>query len=78
MRILGFDESDPFVWPGADTFAAVVSDRARFESTLRGSGASAKGVVAPLNSDTFIMISPGKDGLYGTQDDLRNFRGANN
>ena len=29
--------------------------------------------IRPMNPDTFILISAGKDGLYGTDDDINNF-----
>ncbi len=32
-------------------------------------------VVQPVKRETFLLISPGRDGLYGTEDDLTNFRG---
>ena len=28
----------------------------------------------PYNANSFLLISPGPDGLYGTPDDIRNFR----
>jgi hypothetical protein len=34
-------------------------------------------VVKPCNPETFILIDAGKDGLYGTNDDITNFD-ANN
>jgi len=30
-------------------------------------------VVRPFRADTYILISAGKDGLYGTKDDICNF-----
>ncbi len=33
-------------------------------------------VVKPLNPDTFILISAGEDGIYGTDDDVTNFKKA--
>ena len=71
MAKLGY-RRDRVRWPDAGTFAAVVSDRARYESTLRGN----EGVISPHNPNTFIMISAGKDGLYGSADDIRNFQTA--
>ncbi len=29
--------------------------------------------IRPVNPDTFILVSPGDDGLYGTEDDIKNF-----
>lgn len=33
-------------------------------------------VIKPVNPDTFILISAGEDGIYGTDDDLTNFKKA--
>ncbi|MEP0844037.1 MAG: prepilin-type N-terminal cleavage/methylation domain-containing protein [Phycisphaerae bacterium] len=30
-------------------------------------------VIKPVKPETFVLISPGKDGLYGTNDDVNNF-----
>lgn len=37
---------------------------------------STGGVVKPLSPDTFILISAGEDGIYGTDDDVTNFKKA--
>ena len=34
------------------------------------------GVLKPVNPDKFILISAGNDGLFGTEDDVTNFKGA--
>jgi len=34
----------------------------------------ASGVIAPYNSETFILLSAGEDGRYGTRDDVKNFK----
>lgn len=33
-------------------------------------------ILKPVKADTFILISAGNDGLYGTEDDVTNFRDA--
>jgi prepilin-type N-terminal cleavage/methylation domain-containing protein len=32
-----------------------------------------KRIVRPFNPDTYLLITPGKDGIYGTRDDVNNF-----
>ncbi|MBW7904587.1 MAG: type II secretion system GspH family protein [Phycisphaerae bacterium] len=57
-------------WPTEEpSFASVVLNRQIFESTRQGD----KGRLVPFNPDRFLLISAGKDGLYGTSDDIRNF-----
>jgi len=34
----------------------------------------AAGTVRPFNEDSFLLISAGADGIYGTRDDVRNFK----
>ena len=34
------------------------------------------GVAKPVNEDSYILISSGEDGVYGTDDDVNNFSGA--
>jgi prepilin-type N-terminal cleavage/methylation domain-containing protein len=47
-------------------FPAFLLDRSKYESTKRKT-------VTPFNREKFILISPGKDRLYGTGDDVKNF-----
>ncbi len=49
-----------------DSFAYYILNRNVFESTNNKS-------VLPQRSDSYIFISAGKDGLYGTDDDVTNF-----
>lgn len=49
-----------------DTFPRYIMDNSAFEAT---DGES----VIPARRDTFLMISAGRDGLYGTGDDVTNF-----
>ncbi|MCH7527855.1 MAG: hypothetical protein IID39_10495, partial [Planctomycetes bacterium] len=58
-----------------DTFARYVSDRKLFrnlEATINPPPASP---LRPVNSDSFLLISPGADGRYGTNDDISNLPG---
>lgn len=68
---LGYDPADPGAPPPQNTFTSFVYDRNLYEATDRGDGNG--GQVRPLNPETFILISPGADGRYGTSDDVRNF-----
>lgn len=72
----GYDKDDPAQWPTpppasakGKTFAEVVCDEKLYENTLTTGG----GRLWPHNADTFLLISPGDDGLYGTGDDITNF-----
>lgn len=58
-------------WPPSDSFAAVVSDRAIFDTTAQGN--TPQGRIWPYNPELYLLIAAGKDGLYGTSDDIRNF-----
>lgn len=61
------DPADPSLNP--PTFASVVYDRNIYETTRVNN----QGRVWPHKPDGFILVSPGRDGLYGTQDDVRNY-----
>ncbi len=69
MALVGWKrgQTSPADPPGS--FADVVYDRALYEQTDTGSG----GRIWPNRADTFLFISPGPDGLYGTADDVTSF-----
>lgn len=69
MRVRGWDPANPNNRPVAGTFAGMVYDRVIFDQTTRGS----TGQVKPNRPDTFILITPGLDGIFGTDDDVRNY-----
>jgi prepilin-type N-terminal cleavage/methylation domain-containing protein len=69
MRNRGWSSADATARPDDESFAGAVYDRALFDQTRRGTA----GKVWPHRPDTFILISPGQDGLYGTSDDITNF-----
>jgi len=52
------------------TFVSYIHDH-RVGQT--GGGAGDHGAVAPYNRDTFLLITAGKDGIYGSRDDVSNF-----
>lgn len=68
---LGYDPANKFQQPPPETFAEYTYDRSVFQTTQRPSG---DGVVKPYNPDSFLLIAAGRDGLFGTADDVRNFR----
>lgn len=59
--------------PEEGTFAGFVYDQKVYEQSKRGSGGGEQGQVRPVRPDSFILISPGLDGRYGTSDDITNF-----
>lgn len=71
MYELGWSSSAPTDAPLENSFAEALFDRGLFEQTP-GAGAG-KGRVWPHRPDTFILITPGNDGIYGTGDDVKNF-----
>lgn len=63
-------EPDQTTWPLPRTFAEFVCDENVFANTER----SGQGRLWPVKPDTFLLISTGKDGVYGTGDDITNFK----
>jgi prepilin-type N-terminal cleavage/methylation domain-containing protein len=55
------------------SFAYWVMNKQAFETTFALNG-SAGATVTPMRRDTFLLWSPGKDSLFGTGDDIINFR----
>jgi len=72
LATLGYD-ADSLEWPEPRTFASFVSDSGVYENTYSTSG----GRVWPMRPDSFLLISAGEDGLYGTGDDVTNFKHGN-
>jgi len=66
---LGWSLSDPTLEPAAGSFAASVYDRDLFEQNQTSSG----GKVWPHRADTFLLLSAGRDAIYGTSDDVTNY-----
>jgi prepilin-type N-terminal cleavage/methylation domain-containing protein len=56
--------------PERTTFAGELYNANIFQTTKQGN----QGRVWPYRPDSYILISPGRDGLYGTSDDIRNFQ----
>ena len=71
MHRLGWSDSNAMAAPLAKSFANALYDKGLFQQTPGATPGTGK--VWPHRPDTFILIAPGKDGLYGTGDDLKNF-----
>lgn len=67
MRELGYSRGAGSVPP--ETFTFAIHNRNIFEATKRGNS----GRIWPHNDKTFLIISAGADGLFGTGDDIANF-----
>lgn len=76
----GLTPNDPTAWPDdadapppagykGNTFANYIHDEQIHQSTATPTSA----VLRPQKRETFILISAGEDGEYGTKDDLNNF-----
>jgi len=50
-----------------------ILDKNSYNASANPNDANAPRTANPHNRDRFILISAGKDGLYGTQDDVKNF-----
>ncbi len=68
---LGFVENQ-LTLPLEKTFAGFLYDRAIFSTTQQ----SGEGRVWPYKPDSYLTISAGEDGIYGTMDDITNFQAA--
>ncbi len=71
---LGFVDSAPGqapTRPESPSFTASIYDVQVFDQTSRDGGV--RGKVVANKSDSFILWSPGRDGLWGTSDDVTNF-----
>ncbi len=49
-----------------DSFASYILDRGSYD-------ASGEKSIVPVRRDSFILFSPGRDGLFGTKDDIKNW-----
>jgi prepilin-type N-terminal cleavage/methylation domain-containing protein len=66
---LGWDAAVPAQQPTNNSFAAAVYDEALFEQQQSGG----TGKIWPHRPDTYLLIAPGRDGIYGTADDVKNY-----
>lgn len=56
---------------GPGTFAYAIHQHS---NESEGASAALQRLRKPHNANSFLLITPGPDGLYGTPDDIRNFR----
>lgn len=68
---LGYDVDTSEITITERTFASFTFDRETSESTRRSG--NELGRVQPYNNDSFLLISAGLDGIFGTDDDITNF-----
>ncbi len=73
-------ETPPAAWRNViegepDTFAYYIMDKDVFETTYGEDGTpdDNSAQVIPVRRNSFILLSPGKDGLFNTADDIKNF-----
>ena len=55
-----------------DTFARYIVDRKVFTNLVSDENRKAESPLQPVNKTSYLLISPGPDGLYGTSDDVTN------
>jgi prepilin-type N-terminal cleavage/methylation domain-containing protein len=71
IKHFGLDPVSPVTIEDArDTFQYYILNKEAFEATARD---LKNATVTPYRKDTFILITAGRDGLYGTRDDVKNF-----
>jgi prepilin-type N-terminal cleavage/methylation domain-containing protein len=68
---LGWDPGAPTARPQDKTFAASIYDEGQFDQS--DTDGDDTGTVWPHRPESFIMYSPGNDGIWGTGDDIKNF-----
>ncbi len=62
---------DPTKAAEPDTFVNYILNKEVYDATSNSSGRAP--TAAPVRRDSFILITPGADGIYGTSDDVKNF-----
>lgn len=63
---------EDFQWPDREpSFGSVILNRDAFDQSTTDGGR--RGRLEPYNRERFLLVSAGKDGEYGTADDVRNF-----
>jgi hypothetical protein len=68
---LGFDPDDPGETPPTKSFTFAIFDRELYDATYEER--TQRGRLEPRNKNSFLLISPGPDGRYGTLDDVTNY-----
>ena len=74
QRLKDFGTFDPeHISDNANTFAYYVVNKDVYNATYDESLTPPRGTTVPYRSDSFILITPGPDGVYGSNDDVTNF-----
>jgi prepilin-type N-terminal cleavage/methylation domain-containing protein len=69
-----YDPNDPAtIEADIYTFPYYTLNKNIYESSKDPSSPSKPGTTTPYRRDSFILITPGPDGIYGTKDDVTNF-----
>ncbi len=66
-----FKDIDDGQW--STSFAHYIHDHSIEESAPGTQSNSATRVIKPFNADSYLLISAGEDGVYGSSDDVKNF-----
>ena len=73
-KIHKFGETDwGMIGTDSDTFCWYILDKRAYEATLEGGAATENTAIKPVRNDAFLLITAGKDALYGSSDDVVNF-----
>ena len=59
--------------PEPRSFCTIIADRASMDTQIQGVAVGMTVLATPHNADTYLLISAGPDGVYGTIDDVANF-----
>jgi len=73
LGALGYDVANPQTFPNDKTFASFIVNGKVLDNTFN----AGLGRVEPYKPDSFILITAGEDGVYGTADDITNFTATN-
>ncbi len=74
LDLSGTGQTHRLDWQDITTQAPVDLPNDRFATFIRNPAVQAK--YQPYRADSYILLSPGADGLYGTGDDVTNFGGG--
>ena len=68
-----FGEDNPEHLQNRKTFPYYILDRDIYRNTAAQRGSASKAALVPHHKERFLLITAGRDGVYGTRDDLNNF-----
>lgn len=78
LKLGNGDDSHQLLWDGSATFDPINTPPppGTFEYFIMNASITAR--ATPYKADSYILVSPGSDGIYGTPDDITNFQRSNN